>query len=109
MCEDLSFLSNYPEVQSWLGFSTELNPFLVPPEILLEVCLLLNTLHLFSSSHPPLPLSPASLSVSPPPLLYLRATHLSPSHLSPSPCLSLTEYGLFSAFFSCLWFETSET
>jgi hypothetical protein len=40
MCEDLFFLSNYPEIQSWLGFSTQLNPFLVPPEILLEVCLL---------------------------------------------------------------------
>lgn len=37
MCEDLSFLLNFPDVQAWLGFSTHLNPFLVPPEILLEV------------------------------------------------------------------------
>lgn len=32
MSTDSSFLKNYPEISSWLGF-TPSNPFLVPPEV----------------------------------------------------------------------------
>lgn len=37
MCEDLSFLLDFPDIQAWLGFSPQSNPFLVPPDILLDV------------------------------------------------------------------------
>lgn len=37
ICDDTSFLSQYDQVKSWLGFSLTTNPLLVPPEILSEV------------------------------------------------------------------------
>lgn len=39
MCEDTMFLLEYPNVSEWLGFSPTANPFLLPPEVLFEVCL----------------------------------------------------------------------
>jgi hypothetical protein len=38
MCEDTVFLLEYPNVSEWLGFSPTANPFLLPPEVLFEVC-----------------------------------------------------------------------
>ena len=34
MSTDYQFLSDYPAVEKWLGFSAECNPFFIPPEVI---------------------------------------------------------------------------
>jgi hypothetical protein len=76
MCEDYQFLSEYPSVSNWLGFSPESNPFFVPPECLAnDLEMVPNSFIVFGVRPPEPPKPPRAKAIMP---KFVKSPYLTP-------------------------------